>query len=352
MSFVAANTAYEEWMHTQCEVVENDLERKHEKMRESPFLFLRATFFRWPHLLESAVPEVFDLPDPFAAGDSHVENFGTWRDAEQRPVWGVNDYDDAARIPFPSDLLRLAVSVRLAEFAVGNGDAAEAIVSGYKEGLSEPGPTLLDDKERWMRKYVAVSNEERDGFWDSISRYPDDVPPPDARTALLASLPPSARPERFSRRRKGGGSLGRPRFVAIARWQGGQIVREAKALIPSGWNWTKDKPVDVDLLNEIMNASSRAPDPFVRIGNGFLVRRISPDTRKVERSSEFDRKLDAKLLRAMGSEIGSIHSHTSEHTDTILGSRYIRDGAWLLEAAKLLNGLVRADYQEWYDATA
>lgn len=350
MSFVAANTSYERWMRTQCEVVEDDLERKHERMRESPFLFLRATFFRWPHLLKSAVPEVLDLPAPSAVGDSHVENFGTWRDAEQRLVWGVNDYDDAAQIPFASDLLRLAVSVRLAEFELGNGDAAEAIVSGYKEGLSEPGPTLLDDKERWMRKYVAVTDEERYDFWDSMSRYADVVPPAEARTALLSSLPPGAKPERFARRRKGGGSLGRPRFVAIARWQGGLIVREAKALIPSGWNWTKNKPVEPGRLNEIMNGLSRAPDPFVRTGHGFLVRRISPDTRKVERSSGFDRKLDAKLVRAMGSEIGSIHSQSAELTDSILGDRHIRDGAWLLEAAKALTGLVRADYEEWSNA--
>jgi hypothetical protein len=347
MSFVAANTSYENWMRTQCDVLEEDLLHKHERMKESPFLFLRATFFRWRHLLKSTAPELFDLPAPLAIGDSHVENFGTWRDAEHRLVWGANDYDDADRIPFASDLLRLTVSVRLAEFELGNADAAEAIVRGYKEGLSEPGPTLLDDKQRWMRQYVSVSDQERDDFWDALPAYPDAVPPTTARTDLISSLPSGASLERFARRRKGGGSLGRPRFIAIARWKGGLIVREAKALVPSGWNWSEGAPLKPKQLNDIIFGPSRAPDPFVRVGSHFLVRRISPDTRKVERSSAFDRKLDAKLLTAMASEIGSIHSQSPELSSMILESENLREGAWLYETAKLLAGLVRADHEEW-----
>jgi len=30
-----------------------------------------------------------------AVGDLHVENFGTWRDAEGRLIWGVNDFDES-----------------------------------------------------------------------------------------------------------------------------------------------------------------------------------------------------------------------------------------------------------------
>jgi uncharacterized protein (DUF2252 family) len=75
------------------------------------------------------------LPAPLAVG-AHVENFGTWRDAETRLVWGINDHDDAAEIPYASDILRLAVSVRLAEFSFGNSAAAQAIFEGY----GSPGP--------------------------------------------------------------------------------------------------------------------------------------------------------------------------------------------------------------------
>ena len=47
MSFVADNDAFELWLRTQCDVVEEHLDYKHKRMCDSPFMFLRATFFRW-----------------------------------------------------------------------------------------------------------------------------------------------------------------------------------------------------------------------------------------------------------------------------------------------------------------
>jgi hypothetical protein len=49
---------------------------------------------------------------------------------------------------------------------------------------------------------------------------------------LKKKLPESSSIMRFASRVKGGGSLGRPRYIAIAHWPGGRIVREAKALVP------------------------------------------------------------------------------------------------------------------------
>ena len=34
-------------------------------------------------------------PAVLAVGDLHTENFGTWRDAEGRLIWGINDFDEA-----------------------------------------------------------------------------------------------------------------------------------------------------------------------------------------------------------------------------------------------------------------
>ena len=66
-----------------------------------------------------------------------------------------------------------------------------------------------------------------------MSKYPDVQPPRKVARKLAQSLPNQARIVRFCTRVKGGGSLGRPRYVAVATWCGGQIVREAKALVPS-----------------------------------------------------------------------------------------------------------------------
>jgi uncharacterized protein (DUF2252 family) len=52
--------------------------------------------------------QLADAPQVLAVGDLYTENFGTWRDAEGRLVWGVNDLDEAHPLPYTNDLVRLA----------------------------------------------------------------------------------------------------------------------------------------------------------------------------------------------------------------------------------------------------
>ncbi len=169
MAFLADNAAYEDWLRTQCQVVEADLEHKHERMRKNAFVFLRATYFRWAKCIVSICPELQDAPAALAVGDTHVENFGTWRDREGRLVWGINDFDEAASMAYPFDLVRLAASVRLSrKIAVANRDAAAAILEGYGAGLADPRPVLLDEHETWMRPYVACTDDDRREFWEEV----------------------------------------------------------------------------------------------------------------------------------------------------------------------------------------
>src|SRR5215471_17987367 len=143
MSFRTDNRAYEAWLGQHCRVVEADLRRKRERMRDDAFSFLRATFFRWANKIETICPELADAPAVLSVGDAHVENFGTWRDAEGRLVWGVNDFDEAAVIAYPFDLVRLATSAALApRNALGARATATAILRGYRQGLADPTPTL------------------------------------------------------------------------------------------------------------------------------------------------------------------------------------------------------------------
>src|SRR6188768_963889 len=135
---------YETWLRAHCRVVKADLKEKHRKMQKNAFAFLRATYFRWARTIESVCPELAAAPVVACVGDIHVENFGTWRDADGRLVWGVNDYDEAAIMPYPLDLVRLAASIRLApKLDVSNTAAAEALLRGYREGLDQPQPALL-----------------------------------------------------------------------------------------------------------------------------------------------------------------------------------------------------------------
>ncbi len=348
MTFVDINRRYEAWLRTACRVDEEDLARKHERMTKSPFVFLRATFFRWAYTITKAAPDALSAPAVLCLGDAHLENFGTWRDAEGRLVWGFNDFDDVAAIPYTSDLLRLAVSVRLAGVLdVGAHDASEALLTGYVSGLQEPNPTLLDEKEIWMRDYVACSDDDRLAFWAEVDACADADPPHEAEAAMRRHLPAGAEVERFAKRRKGGGGLGRPRFIVVAAWRGGRVVREAKALVASGWDWAHGQTGHRHRFMEAASASTRAPDPFLAIEGNFILRRVAADTRKVERTAAFDRKLDLSLLGAMGFELGTFHASSATATAAILSDLQVRPAGWLSARAKAVTSVVEADFEAW-----
>src|SRR6266436_4687957 len=112
MSFRKDNDAFEAWLAKQCDVVAKDVDTKHRRMKKSAFIFLRATYFRWAKQIGKWCPELMDAPQVLSVGDLHLENFETWRDEDGRLVWGVNDFDEAAVMPYPLDLVRLAASIR------------------------------------------------------------------------------------------------------------------------------------------------------------------------------------------------------------------------------------------------
>ena len=80
MSFVDDIDRFEAWLRQHCRVVEDDLKRKHKQMSRDAFSFLRAIFFRWSGQIEALCPDLKTAPVVLAVGDTHVENFGTWRD--------------------------------------------------------------------------------------------------------------------------------------------------------------------------------------------------------------------------------------------------------------------------------
>ncbi len=346
MAFRDDNTAFEAWLRTQCDVVEADLTFKHKLMKQSPFVFLRATYFRWARRIERICPDLDDAPAVLSVGDLHLENFGTWRDAEGRLVWGVNDFDEATVMPYPFDLVRLAVSARLVpELRIDKPAIATAILEGYRRGLDSPRPILLDEQETWMRPLVACTDKQRAKFWDEVKAYPDAAPPAAVAAGLQRSLPADAVPARFAACRKGGGSLGRPRYVATARWRGGHVVREAKALVPSAWDWAHGKTDGHIRFAELTDGPFRSPDPYLRVEDRFIYRRSAADSRKVEYTTS-DPAVPAALLTAMGRDLGAIHA-ADPRLPELRADLAARPAAWLHDAAKAAAKAVEADYQSW-----
>jgi hypothetical protein len=347
MSFRQVNDEYEEWLATQCAVVTADLAYKHKRMGKNAFVFLRATYFRWAGQIEELCPDLRSAPLVLSVGDLHLENFGTWRDAEGRLVWGVNDFDEAASIAYPFDLVRLAASARLAPgMAIDNKEAAAAIIEGYGNGLADPRPTLLDEQETWLRPYVACSDEDRRVFWEEVDEYPSAVPPEEVATGLATSLPQNAEIIRFCSRVKGSGGLGRPRYVAIAVWRGGRIVREAKALVPSAWTWAHGASAPPSFL-QLATGGYRSPDPFLDVREGFVFRRIAADSRKVDLGDAAGSNVKIDLLRAMGFDLGSIHATDPNAADAVRGDLKERPRDWLHAAAKTAAAAVEQDWESW-----
>jgi hypothetical protein len=348
-AFKAENTAFEKWLGRHCALIKKDLKKKHEKMRKDPFTFLRATYFRWAGRIETICPNLAKAPSVLSVGDVHLENFGTWRDAEGRWVWGINDFDEAAIMPYPFDLVRLVASAHLAPgLSMTADDIAAAVLKGYRRGLEQPRPTLLDEHETWMRPAVACSDAERLAFWVEIDALPTADPPRLVKRGLQRSLPPGARIMRFARRAKGGGGLGRPRFIADAVWCGGRVVREAKALVPSAWTWAHgDTKAKLQFLN-LSEGAHRAPDPWLALRHGFIFRRIAADSRKVELDRQDQARLTRRLLEAMGFDLGAIHAAVKQSRRTaILDHLASQPRGWLPAAALDAAADVVRDYEEW-----
>jgi uncharacterized protein (DUF2252 family) len=114
VNIAKATRRYEFGLSSHTTLVKQDLRRKHQRMAEGVFPFLRATVYRWMQLWPEVCADVANAPRLLSVGDLHIENFGTWRDLEGRLVWGVNDFDEAAILPFTQDLVRLAASTLLA----------------------------------------------------------------------------------------------------------------------------------------------------------------------------------------------------------------------------------------------
>src|SRR6202049_2862583 len=143
MKITKATAKYEAWLGRRLKIVDADLAFKHEQMRLAPFPFFRATYYRWAQIWADICGEAAHAPAVLAVGDLHVENFGTWRDAEGRLVWGVNDFDEAYHLPYTNDLVRLATSAAMAlssgQLALSLKSACDAILAGYQESLQAGG---------------------------------------------------------------------------------------------------------------------------------------------------------------------------------------------------------------------
>jgi hypothetical protein len=316
-------------------------------------VFLRATFYRWLQLWPKLCPREADAHAVLTVGDVHTENFGTWRDAEGRLAWGINDVDEACVLPYTNDLVRLAASVLFAIrerwLAISDARACQAILEGYTRCLAEGGQAIvLAERHVWLRDIAVAELRDPRQFWQKLERL---RPLGAARlraapnTLFRASLPDPAVRYTVARRVAGVGSLGRPRFVALADWNGAQIAREAKAAVPSAAAFAGSGRVRANDAARLLATSVRAPDPFFTIRGGWLVRRLAPDCTRIEIGDLPRRRDEKNILRAMGWEIGNVHVRGGR--TRILADLDRRPRQWLRRAAETMAATTYDDWLAW-----
>jgi uncharacterized protein (DUF2252 family) len=352
MSFLAATRDYEKWLRTHVDVVEADLAEKHSKMAKSSFSFLRATFYRWVPVWLEACSDLAEAPRVLAVGDIHVENFGTWRDSEGRLAWGVNDFDEAAVMPYTLDLVRLAASALLAReqqnFRMSDDAICKAVLDGYRLQLrSGPMPFVLEEDHGPLR--AAALSTERDPikYWTKLQKL-RTVPAPRAmRAMLMKELPAETGAVRIVHRTSGAGSLGRPRFVALGKLADANVAREAKAMIPSAFGWATGTVSKTLRCAELDHRAFRSHDPHMSLNGRWLIRRLGPRCSRIDLNMLPKDYNERYFLEAMGREIGNVHLGSDGAVNAIRAHLKRQRPGWLARAARNMGSLVLADWEAW-----
>lgn len=354
MRIKKATRKYEAWLGKHARLLEADLELKHQRMAEAAFPFLRATFYRWMQLWPRVCMELARAPEVLAVGDLHVENFGTWRDADGRLVWGVNDFDEVYPLAYTIDLVRLATSAHLAiaesHLTVGGGDACQAILKGYEESLALAGsPFVLEERHHWLREVAMGELRDPVQFWKKMDGLPvwRRPVPKSARKAVERLMPEPGLDYRVAHRVAGLGSLGRERYVALAEWRGGKVARETKALVPSAVVWARGHGSEEIFYQEIITRAVRVRDPFVELRGKWIVRRLAPHCARIELSHLPSQRDERRLLEAMGFETANVHRATRDAVKAIRRDLARRPAGWLDAAAQAMAKAVRDDWEEW-----
>ncbi len=355
MNIVKATHQFEDWLGHRTDLVKKDLSIKHANMKSAVFPFLRATYYRWAQVWPKVCPDLAKGPHVLAVGDLHVENFGTWRDAEGRLIWGVNDFDESHPLSYANDLVRLAVSAHLAaeggHLALKQKDICDALLEGYRESLREGGLAfVLGEKNEWLRQIAESELRDPVHFWGKIDALPTvkGAVPISAIDAIEHLMPARDLPYRLASRIAGLGSLGHARYVAVTDWRGGRVAREAKALVSSACYWAKDDQGPAEILYQtIISRAVRCPDPFVQLRGRWIVRRLSPHCSRVELAAMRAPGKELRLLRAMGWETANIHLGMKTARKPILKHMQKQKGRWLHQATERMLNAVREDWKIW-----
>jgi hypothetical protein len=352
-TFTEATFDYERWLSKHTVIMPADLKLRHERMRSGFYPFFRATFYRWIQLFPTICVDLISAPTVLAAGDVTVTSFGTWRDTDNRLVWGIHYFDEADVLPYTNDLVRLAASMHVAAKVSGRRhegkDACTSILEGYSDGLRAGGrPFFLEEGHESLRAEM-LHRADPVRFWQRIKSMPVAVAPPPAAVARLIerALPKPKPLYHIASFTAGTASLGRRRYLALAKWQGGTIAFQVKALMPPASKWARgDSKLLQSVSSELLAGAVRSGDPSIMFDDEWMIRRIAPDFERADLTN-LKGKSERELLAGMGWELANIHLGTKKAVDLIEKDLKTRSPEWLHESANAMTSALKSDWVEW-----
>lgn len=334
-------------------------EEKFDKLTGSLFAFFRGVgllFYRDMVGSDAAMPTVLAL------GDVHPGNFGVMPNADNVPIFGVNDFDDAAYAPFTWDLKRGSVGFMLAadEFG-GHGAKTQRRIAGkflrgyldamrrYADGAAERDDAFrIDNSPKLIRKLIEAADRNRadwlkDDYHDESGRgfrSSEDLEPVSSRAAefeetlkamfAARGAKPPARAgdlkvkDVAKRHGQGTASLGLPRYYVLVEGpaQDGTddlIVEFKRARLSALEGLTPDNPFDAgDEADRIAHGQS------VQIANGdvfygavevegesFITRERAPFRADIDLEG-LSKKKWLKYARICGRALAQAHARSDD----------------------------------------
>jgi hypothetical protein len=332
-------------------------------LAEDAFVFVRGTFYRWAQRIPSVPqcrPHLLSAPMVIGVGDAHAENFGTWLSDSGTVHFGVNDFDEAAPMPYTNDLIRLAASALLGDEDLTAGDAARFILRGYKKQLERArgrAVKLSSRRHRTLFQLATSRAKDPEEFWGALEQEPrlTDEEAAMYDEAIAATGMEDDRVEAH-RRTAGCGSLGRVRVVLLTEdGKGQRLAQEAKRLLPSAWLWATrhstapqdwdGNPYDAAAL--ALAGDARDPAIVVEIPYRYVSRELSPLKGRLPLGGKHRHMhRDEEVLGAMGASLAVVHERAGSHK-AIRAHLRDRPDDWLKEAADAMARDTRRDYEAY-----
>src|SRR5262249_31824260 len=97
----------------------------------------------------------------------------------------------------------------------------------------------------------------------------------------------------------------------------------------------------------LVQRAVRVPDPCLAVHGHWLVRRLAPDSSRIELASLPHGRDEDRLLWTMGWETANLHLGTPSQRRRVLADLARRKTAWLPKAAARMHEAVTRDWRKW-----